>query len=71
VELARTDAGYGVDCAIPWTIFSQVEGRPGVIGFDLALSSYDAEGKEVLRLSWTGRGRQERNPGAFGRLLLA
>jgi hypothetical protein len=66
----RTDTGYRVDCAIPWSVFSQVEGRPSVIGFDLALSSYDEEGEEVLRLSWTGRGRQERRPGNFGRLLI-
>ncbi len=67
---ARTGTGYRVDCAVPWSVFSQVEGRPSVIGFDLALTSYDAEGEEVLRLSWTGRGRQERRPGSFGRLLI-
>jgi hypothetical protein len=36
----------------------------------VALSSYDEEGKNRLQLSWTGRSGQERNPGAFGKLLL-
>ncbi len=68
--VARTGIGYRVDCAIPWALFSQVEGRPGVIGFDLALTSHDADGNQVVRLSWTGRSRQERSAGTFGRLLL-
>ena len=70
VKLARTPVGYRVDCAVPWAVFSQVAGRPDVIGFDLALSSYDEQGNDVLRLSWTGRSGQERDPGAFGKLLL-
>jgi hypothetical protein len=41
-----------------------------VIGFDLALSSYDEQGNDVLRLAWTGRSGQEHDPGAFGKLLL-
>jgi len=70
VALTRTGTGYRVDCAIPWTLFSQVEGAPSVIGFDLVMESYKEDGDRALRLSWTGRARQERNPGAFGRLLL-
>jgi predicted aldo/keto reductase-like oxidoreductase len=70
VRLDRTPFGYRVDCAIPWQVFSQCEGTPHVIGFDVALSSYDEEGKNRLQLSWTGRSGQERNPGAFGKLLL-
>jgi hypothetical protein len=70
VELARTPVGYRVDCAVPWAVFSQVEGAPRVVGFDVVLNSYDEEGGDVLRLSWTGRTGQERDPGAFGKLLL-
>ncbi len=70
VRMARSGTGYRVDCAIPWRMFSQVEGVPDVIGFDLSLSSHDEEGERNLRLSWTGRGRQRRNPGAFGRLIM-
>ncbi|MHC5034466.1 MAG: aldo/keto reductase, partial [Planctomycetota bacterium] len=50
VELARTPFGYRVDCAIPWEVFSQTDGRPGVIGFDIAVNSHNEEGKDVLRL---------------------
>ena len=70
VRLTRSATGYRLDCAIPWGMFSQVEGVPGVIGFDLALTSHDEDGERNLRLSWTGRGRQRRNPGAFGRLVM-
>ncbi|MFO7956847.1 MAG: aldo/keto reductase [Candidatus Brocadiia bacterium] len=70
VALTRTGTGYRVDCAIPWTLFSQVDGAPSVIGFDMVMESYEEDGDRALRLSWTGRGRQERNPGSFGRLLL-
>ncbi len=70
VRLARTPCGYRVDCAIPWEVFSQVDGTPSVIGFDIGINSHDEDGKDVLRLTWTGRSRQERNPGAFGTLLL-
>jgi len=70
VEFARTRVGYRVDCAVPWAVFSQVAGRPDVVGFDLALTSYDEQGSNELRLAWTGRADQERNPGAFGKLLL-
>ncbi len=69
-KLAPTPFGYRVDCAIPWQVFSQVDGRPDVIGFDIGINSYDADGNDVLGLTWTGRLRQERNPGAFGKLLL-
>jgi len=69
VRLARTPVGYRVDCAVPWAVFSRVEGKPSVVGFDLALNSYDEEGNDVLRLTWTGRSGQERDPGAFGKLL--
>ena len=65
-----TATGYRVDCAIPWKAFSQVEGRPGVIGFDVVQASYTAEGKDQVRLSWTGRDRQEREPANFGKLLI-
>ncbi len=72
VQLAfsRTGTGYRVDCAIPWALFSQIEDAPSVIGFDVVMESYTEDGDRRLRLSWTGRDRQERNPGAFGRLLL-
>jgi hypothetical protein len=70
VELARTPIGYRVDCAIPWRVFSRVKGTPGVIGFDVAINSYDSEGKEDVRLAWTGRTGQDRDAGGFGRLLL-
>jgi predicted aldo/keto reductase-like oxidoreductase len=70
VDFERTELGYCVDCAIPWAAFSVVEGKPGVIGFDVAIDSYDAEGKEQIALAWTGRSGQRRNPGAFGRLLI-
>ena len=69
-KVERTEFGYRVDCAIPWEVFSQVEGKPGAIGLDVALISRDADGKETLRLSWTGRSGQEKNPGAFGKLVL-
>jgi hypothetical protein len=69
-KLARTPVGYRLDCAIPWAAFSQVKGRPDVIGFDLAINSYDEHGHDVLRLTWTGRSGQERNPGTLGRLLI-
>jgi hypothetical protein len=71
VEFARTPVGYRVDCAVRWAVFSQVQGTPSVVGFDVALNSYDEEGNDVLRLTWTGRSGQRRNPGAFGRLLTA
>jgi len=70
-RLVRMPLGYRVDCAIPWSVFSQVDGTPGVIGFDVVVNSYDAEGSDVLRLAWTGRSNQERDPGAFGKLLMA
>ncbi len=70
VKVARTPFGYRVDCAIPWEVFSQVEGRPDAIGFDIGINSYDEDGSDQLRLTWTGRSRQERNPGAFGKLVL-
>jgi hypothetical protein len=70
VALTRSGTGYRVDCAIPWALFSQVNGAPSVIGFDMVMESYQEDGDRTLRLSWTGRGRQERNPGSFGRLLL-
>ncbi len=69
-RLERTPFGYRVDCAIPWQVFSQVRGRPDVVGFDVGINSYDAQGNDVLRLTWTGRAGQERDPGAFGKLLL-
>ncbi len=70
VELGPTAVGYRVDCAVPWAVFSQVEAAPAVIGFDLALNSYDEEGNEELSLSWTGRAGQRKDPAAFGKLLL-
>jgi len=70
VKYARTPVGYRVDCAVPWAAFAGAEGRPNVIGFDLALNSHDEKGNDVLQLTWTGRSGQERNPGALGRLLL-
>lgn len=70
VQIARTAFGYRVDCAIPWEVFSQAGGAPSVIGFDVGINSFDEEAKDVLRLTWTGRSGQEKNPGAFGRLLL-
>ncbi len=70
VKLVRTPVGYRAVCAVPWSAFSQVEGVPGVIGFDIAMASYDADSKEVVRMAWTGRERQERDPAMFGRLLL-
>jgi predicted aldo/keto reductase-like oxidoreductase len=69
-KLARTPVGYRVDCAIPWTVFSRTDGTPPVIGFDVVLNSYDADGNDQLGLSWTGRSGQNRNPGSFGKLLL-
>jgi len=69
-KVARTPVGYRLDCSIPWAAFSQAKGRPGVIGFDLAINSYDEHGHDVLRLTWTGRSGQERNPGTLGRLLI-
>jgi len=71
VRLARTPVGYRVDCAVPWEVFSQVKGRPEVIGLDLVLTSHDEQHRQVVRLSWSGRGGQEGNPAAFGKLLLA
>jgi len=69
-KLARSGVGYRVDCAVPWKAFSLAEGRPSVIGFDVALSSYDEKGENGLQLSWTGRSGQDRNPARFGKLLL-
>jgi hypothetical protein len=69
-DLVRTPFGYRVDCAIPWRVFSHSGKAPAVVGFDLALSSYDADGNDQIALTWTGRAGQERNPGAFGRLLM-
>jgi len=66
---ARTPSGYRVECAIPWSAFSHAKGVPAVIGFDIGIVSHDAEGKEALRLSWTGRSGQEKDPRTFGRLL--
>ena len=69
--LARTATGFRVDCAVPWKVFSQVEGgRPTVIGFDLVQASHTPEGKDQVRLSWTGRDRQDREPASFGKLLI-
>jgi len=68
--VSRTATGYRVECRVPWSAFSQVDGRPAVIGFDVVQMSCDADGKETLRLSWTGRERQERDPSAFGKLLI-
>ena len=70
VKLARTGVGYRVDCAVPWEVFSQAGGRPGVIGFDVVLTSYDEKGENALGLSWTGRSGQERNAATYGRLLI-
>lgn len=66
-----TSLGYRLGCRIPWKAFCQERSAPALIGFDLALLSHDAEGKQVLRLSWTGREDQERNTASFGKLLLA
>ncbi|NLW51371.1 MAG: hypothetical protein GXY85_11120 [Candidatus Brocadiaceae bacterium] len=71
VRLARTPVGYRVDCALPWKVFSQVRGRPDLIGFDVLLRSFDAQDRPVVRLSWSGRGGQERTAAAFGALVLA
>ena len=45
VRLARTAWGYCVDCAIPWEVFSRVDGTPGVIGFDIGINSHDEDGR--------------------------
>ncbi len=41
-----------------------------MIGFDLVQASHNEEGKDQVRLSWTGRERQEREPAVFGKLLI-
>ena len=69
-EVSRTATGYRLVCAIPWKAFAKAEGVPAVIGFDVAQTSHDAEGKQTLRLSWTGRERQEREPANLGKLLI-
>ncbi len=68
-SVCRTETGYGVECSIPWAAFSQCDGRPAVIGFDIVQRSF-GEGGDALRLSWTGREDQERAPGTFGKLLM-
>ena len=69
-EMCGTDTGYRCRCAIPWSAFGR-SSAPKVIGFDIALISHDEEGRQTLRLAWTGRSGQEGNTAAFGRLLLA
>jgi hypothetical protein len=68
--VAHTDFGYRAGCRVPWSAFCHGETKPNLIGFDLALLSHDKEGKQVLRLSWTGRENQERDTTGFGKLLL-
>ena len=68
--VTHTALGYRLGCRVPWSCFCQDEGKPDLIGFDLALVSHDGEGKQVLRLSWTGREDQESNTASFGKLLL-
>ena len=70
VQFIHTPAGYGISCAVPWSAFNQSKGIPSVIGFDIAQLSHDGEGKQTLRLSWTGRERQEGDTASFGRLFL-
>lgn len=65
-----TDTGYVVRCAIPWSAFNQQENLPGIIGFDCILVSYDSEGKQVVRMSWSGREGQEQDTSHFGKLLM-
>lgn len=69
-KLERTPVGYRVDCAIPLASIAQTDGMPAVIGFDVAVDSYDADGNDQLRLTWTGRSGQGKNPASFGKLLL-
>ena len=69
-EYRRTDTGYEICCAIPLSAFNQQEGTPKIIGFDSVLISYDSEGKQVVRMSWSGREGQERDSSQFGKLLL-
>ena len=69
-SVSHTPTGYVLTCAIPWSSCNQQKTLPGIIGFDCVLVSHDEEGKEVLRLSWTGRERQERDTASFGKVLL-
>lgn len=68
--LEHTQTGYRTLVAVPWTSFVLDKKRPDVIGFDIAQSSYDAEGAAQVRLSWTGRERQERDTSRLGKLLM-
>ena len=70
VQLKRSDFGYLYNCVIPWEAFGEGYTAPEIIGFDMALMSYDSEGKQNLKLTWTGRERQDRDTAEFGRLLL-
>ncbi len=68
-RMERVSYGYRAGFLVPWSAFGS-DGAPRVMGFDAALVSHDEDGNETLRLSWTGRDRQERDTATFGRLLL-
>ncbi len=69
-----TPEGYVLDLSIPWSAFGTGEEdeirAPAVLGFDIAMVSHDGDGREVLRLSWTGRSGQERSTAGLGRVVL-
>lgn len=68
--VAHTPTGYRARVSIPLEALLQERLGQSVIGFDIVLNSYDADGKHVVRLGWTGRTRQDGNASMFGRLLL-
>jgi len=65
----RSGHGYRVDCAIPWRAFVQVPAPPAVIGFDVGIRCFDAQGKQMLSLSWTGRPARRGDALAWGKVL--
>jgi ferredoxin len=65
----RTPTGYRIDCAIPWKSFCRVATPPAVIGFDIGVRCFDAQGVEKASVNWTGRQGTRGDTSSFGKLV--
>ncbi|MFW6044633.1 MAG: aldo/keto reductase [Planctomycetota bacterium] len=69
-EMGRWAHGYCVDCALPWSDVSASGSRPDVVGFNVRMLSSGPNDEEPMELSWTGRGKSDRDASSFGKIVL-
>ncbi|MFW6457327.1 MAG: sugar-binding protein, partial [Planctomycetota bacterium] len=62
-----TSTGYRIDVALPWEEFVVMDEVPSVFGFNIRMSSTVPTDQSVTHLSWTGRGKSDRDPSSFGK----